>query len=114
MSIISHGGVTCIAFADLEFILRSGSIVYLYTATGCYTAEYSMVELMKLLPVNEFCRVSKSHIVSLPKVMGWQRSRVKVGERWLPVSQYYRQQVIAHLAGIINCRIQTIFIASRL
>jgi len=56
-------------------------------------------ELEKLLPKNQFCRVHKSYIVSVNKIISVERHRIKMLENLIPISDNYKEQFYS-LIGI--------------
>ncbi len=47
-------------------------------------------DLEKIIPSNLVCRVHKSYMVSLPKIESIERSRIKIGDKLIPISETYR------------------------
>ena len=50
----------------------------------------TFIELEKELPQNAFCRVHKSFIVAINKIESIERSRIRIQNRLIPVSETYR------------------------
>ncbi len=53
----------------------------------------------KELPQNKFCRVHKSFIVSIDKIVSIERNRIKIRNELVPISDSYKQRVYS-LIGI--------------
>ena len=51
----------------------------------------TFTELEKELPENAFCRVHKSFIVAISKIESIERSRIRIHNRLIPVSETYKQ-----------------------
>ncbi|MEM8525295.1 MAG: response regulator transcription factor [Bacteroidota bacterium] len=47
-------------------------------------------ELEQILPSNLICRVHKSYMVALSKIDSIERSRIRIGEQLIPISETYR------------------------
>ena len=47
-------------------------------------------DLEKIIPSNLVCRVHKSYMVSLPRIESIERSRVKIADKLIPISETYR------------------------
>jgi len=56
-------------------------------------------DLEKELPSNKFCRVHKSYIISIDKIISIERNRIKIGESLIPISDSYREKLY-NLIGI--------------
>jgi len=101
-TVISKGRVVSIEFNEVTHISKFGYEVVIYTCNREYRTRYSLQEIMKDLPVSDFFRVHKSHIVSLKHMSGIKRKRAKVGEYYLPVSKYYRLLMIKRLEEMLE------------
>ncbi|MEJ7913333.1 MAG: LytTR family DNA-binding domain-containing protein, partial [Chitinophagaceae bacterium] len=47
-------------------------------------------EFEKLIPSNLVCRVHKSYMVALNKIESIERSRIKIADQLIPVSETYK------------------------
>jgi len=52
----------------------------------------TFTELEKELPENAFCRVHKSYIVAISKIESIERSRIRIQNKLIPVSETYKQR----------------------
>ena len=52
----------------------------------------TFTELEKELPKQSFCRVHKSYLVSLSKIVSVERNRIKIGDKLIPVGETYQSQ----------------------
>ena len=48
-------------------------------------------EFEKLIPSNLVCRVHKSYMVALNKIESIERSRIKIADQLIPVSETYKE-----------------------
>lgn len=103
-TVISKGRVVNIGFAEISHIRKFGSEVIVYASNREYRTKYSLQDIMNELPVNDFFRIHKSHIVSLKHIDGIKRNRVQIGNTFLEMSNYYycKAQMIAELARQLN------------
>ena len=54
-------------------------------------------ELEELLPANLICRVHKSYMVSISKIEEIERSRIKIANQMIPISETYREHFFSHI-----------------
>lgn len=101
-TVMSKGRVVSIVFDEISHVSKYGNDVVIYTANEEYRTCYSLQEILHDLPVNDFFRVHRSHIVSLRNMNGVKRKRIMVGEYYLPVSGYYKMQMIRRLVNILD------------
>jgi DNA-binding LytR/AlgR family response regulator len=47
-------------------------------------------ELEKMLPAQQVCRVHKSYMVALSQITAIERSRIKIADKHIPISETYR------------------------
>jgi two-component system, LytTR family, response regulator len=62
----------------------------------------SFSEILNLLPTARFMRVHKSFIVAFDKIKAIEKSRVKIDEQLIPVSDTYREQFFSALKNRKN------------
>lgn len=102
LTVISSGRVVSICFNELIHIRKFGSEVVIHTGNREYRTKYSLQDILNDLPVNEFFRVHKSHIVSLKKMSVVGRNKIRIGARIVPVSKYYKMQMIQGLGEMLE------------
>lgn len=98
LTILCRGHVRSIQFADIIYISRCVSHSVLLTAEGNYSTPYSLAELLNDLPVNDFFRVHKSHIVSLRHIQAIHGNSLTVAGQTLPFTDYYKKQMTLDIA----------------
>lgn len=81
---------------DLDKLLyasSAGDYLTLHLADGSkiLTLE-SLTDFSGRLPARRFCRIHRSHLVALDKIDFVERRRVVIGEKWLPVSDGFREK----------------------
>lgn len=57
-------------------------------------------EMEQLLPSNLICRVHKSYMVALNKIDSIERSRIRIGDEIIPVSDTYKDSFFQKISGI--------------
>ena len=57
-------------------------------------------ELEQIIPSNIVCRVHKSYMVSLPKIESIERSRIKISDKLIPISETYRASFFQKINNI--------------
>jgi hypothetical protein len=53
----------------------------------------TMKKMEKMLPAHMFCRIHKSFIVSIDKILAFDRKTVQTKNRSLPVGEYYKARL---------------------
>jgi two-component system, LytTR family, response regulator len=59
----------------------------------------SFNELEQLIPANLICRVHKSYMVAINKIDSIERSRIKIADQLIPVSETYKEAFLQHIIG---------------
>lgn len=99
---ISGGRVVSILFTEITHVSRYGNETVIYTVNNCFRTYHSLQDVLNDLPVNEFFMVHRSHIVSLKHMRGVRRKRIVVGEYYVPVSKFYKAQLLVSLGEILD------------
>jgi len=94
---ISIGNVVAIPFGEITHISKYDNETVIYAGTNSYRTHHNLQEIMNDLPVNDFFRIHKSHVISLRYMNGVKRKRIRVGEYYLSLSNYYKVQLIRRL-----------------
>lgn len=77
---------------NLQYVSSAGDYLELYLADGSKILILeSLTYFAARLPEHRFCRIHRSHLVALDKINFVERRRVVIGDKWLPVSEGYRQ-----------------------
>jgi two-component system LytT family response regulator len=64
--------------------------ITIYTAQDKILTLQSLSELMEQLPSHRFCRIHRSHIIHLEKIVRIENNRVVIADRYLPVGETYK------------------------
>ncbi len=115
ISFISRGSVISVPFEEILQISKTGNETMVHTATGSYHSYHRLQELLNDLPVNQFFRIHRSHVINLQHVSGYSKNTVLAGGHRLPMTAYYRNQLCRHLKEILDRELKTFILhASRL
>lgn len=80
-----------IAVDEIIFIEGMGDYRNIRTTSKKILTLQTFSELEKLLPKNQFCRVHKSYIVSINKIISVERHRIKMLDNLIPISDSYKE-----------------------
>ncbi len=86
-----------IRFAELLYIEGDGDYRQLHTITRRISTLEKFSELEDRLPRDLVCRVHKSFMVALDKVESVERDRIKIRDKYFPVSNSYRDEFYARI-----------------
>lgn len=74
------------------FIEGSGNYVKIHSETQTpLVVLYTLSDLIKKLPDKGFCRVHKSYVVNVRKIMQVEGNRIKFEHKEVPISLTYKQ-----------------------
>ena len=104
-NLLHHSSATCSEFIFIktenrlekimlnEILYIEGQRDYLriHTLTRKVMTLQNFSELEKLIPSNLVCRVHKSYMVALNKIDLIERSRIKIGDHIIPISDTYKE-----------------------
>jgi DNA-binding LytR/AlgR family response regulator len=82
---------------DILYIEGLSEYVRIYTNSKKIVTKTSMTNMEEKLPVNEFLRIHKSYIVSLPKIDAFTSVSIEIEGKELPVGRSYKERVAAML-----------------
>ncbi|HEY6505036.1 MAG TPA: LytTR family DNA-binding domain-containing protein [Chitinophagaceae bacterium] len=77
-------------FSQLQYIEAAHRYVRFVTADKVYTGEGPLYDVETALPVEQFCRIHKSYIISLLHTRHFDARTVMVGGCQLPIGRQYR------------------------
>lgn len=87
-----------IPFSDVLYIEAAKKYLIIVTLRQKYFVQISMNYAEKILPQNIFCRISKSHLVSLHHISGFDSITVRIDETTrLPFGRQYKKDLIRKL-----------------
>jgi DNA-binding LytR/AlgR family response regulator len=88
-----------IALSDICFIEGMGDYRNVQTHSKKILTLQTLSDFEKDLPSHKFCRVHKSFIVSIDKIISIERNRIKILNTLIPISDNYKDRIHA-LIGI--------------
>ncbi|HMF72122.1 MAG TPA: LytTR family DNA-binding domain-containing protein [Flavitalea sp.] len=89
-----------ITIDDILYIEGMRDYLRIHTARKKIMTLQSFNELEQLLPSHLVCRVHKSYMVAVNKIESIERSRIKIGDQLIPVSETYKDAFLQ----LINSR----------
>ena len=84
---------------DILFIEGMRDYRRIHTITKKIMTLQNFSELEVLLPANLICRVHKSYMVSIGKIEEIERSRIKISDQIIPISETYRNHFFSQING---------------
>ncbi len=93
-------------FADIMYVQAEKKYVNLVATDKCYTTLYSIGHVEKILPLEIFCKVHRSYIVSLEHTTKFDNEFVYMGNRKIPISEQYRN-VLKNSVITLNCELNS-------
>jgi DNA-binding LytR/AlgR family response regulator len=75
---------------DIVYIEGMRDYRKIHTLTKKVMTLQNFTEFEKLIPSNLICRVHKSYMVALNKIESVERSRIKIADQLIPVSETYK------------------------
>ena len=99
---ICEGRVVSICTTSITHVSKYGKETVIYTTTHRYKTYHSLQEIANDLPVNEFYRVHRSHIVALGAVNEVWKGRISVNNYYLPFSRGYKKVLANKFALLLD------------
>lgn len=69
----------------------------IWTPEGRVVTLMSFSRIQEMLPVSHFARIHRSYLVSLDKILEISKNRVRIGDRYLPIGEAYKQDFFRRL-----------------
>ncbi len=89
-----------IMISDIMYIEGMRDYLRIHTSTKKIMTLQSFNELEQLIPAHLVCRVHKSYMVAVSKIESIERSRIKIADQIIPVSETYKEAFLQ----LINSR----------
>jgi two-component system, LytTR family, response regulator len=89
-----------IMISDILYIEGMRDYLRIHTANKKIMTLQSFNELEQLIPAHLVCRVHKSYMVAVNKIESIERSRIKIADQIIPVSETYKEAFLQ----LINSR----------
>ena len=90
-------------YKDLSYMESVGNYVKLYTDTGIFLTPLTIKELERILPVESFCRINRGTIVSIDRIISFDRDNLNLKNAKFSFSDKYRKtlegkiRIITHI-----------------
>ena len=84
-------------FDEIRYLEATGNYVTFVLNDKDLMSRMTFAEALTLLPTEKFVRVHRSYVVALPKIDKYERHQLILGNRKVPVSEAYRQNLVALL-----------------
>ena len=81
-----------IALSDIFYIEGMGDYRSIHTTSKKILTLETFSNLVKELPASKFCRVHKSYVVAIDKIIFIERNRIKIKDTLIPISDMYKEQ----------------------
>lgn len=88
-----------IALSDIQYLESYGSYVKIYLSDQMILTHETTSHFEKILPNSSFLRIHKSYIVSIQKIETVEGNRLKIGEKILPIGNFYKKAIKALIKG---------------
>jgi two-component system LytT family response regulator len=91
-----------IYFSDMLYIEALQNYVTLFTSKGKFITQLPLKNVEQNLSGQQFIRVHKSYIVSIPKIEAIENNDIIIQSFRIPISRHYREQV---MSGVVNVKL---------
>lgn len=81
-------------FSDIIYIEGCKDYVKVYTSERMLLTRLNLKNIQGKLPNNQFIRIHRSFIVALSKITQFQKNEIYLGEKALPIGEYYKEDVL--------------------
>ncbi len=81
-------------FSDIMYIEGCKDYVKVYTPERMLLTRLNLKNIQTKLPENQFIRIHRSFIVALSKITQFQKNELYIGEKVLPIGEYYKEDVL--------------------
>jgi len=86
-----------INFSDILFLESDHVYVSVHTTARRYLIRTSLQNYIEQLDKNLFLRIHRSYVVNLSKIEKVQGSQIMIGDRSLPISKSYKDELLSRL-----------------
>ena len=81
-----------INLSDVLYMEGLKDYIKIFTTGKTILTLMPLKKMEEKLPDDIFIRVHRSYIVSIPKIDSIERNRIVIGENWIPVGDYYKEE----------------------
>ena len=89
--------VNKIYLEDIVYIEGLNEYIGIHTANGKLVVKNSLNAIYEKLPENQFLRIHKSFIVSIPKIRSFTATSIEIGRQELPIGRSYKTEALKTL-----------------
>jgi len=83
-----------ITFADIIYIESWKNYIQIVTVKSKFMIKITISRVEKLLPKDHFCRIHRGYIVALKAITGFNKNKVHIQGKDLPISEQYRKVLL--------------------
>lgn len=86
-----------INFVDIKFIESLSDYIKIHLSDKTILTRETISSIEAKLPQNDFIRVHRSFIVSLPSIGSFTNEYIEIGKNEIPISRSYKKEVLSRL-----------------
>ena len=98
-----QGRYVRVNFSSILFIEARSNYVQIVTSARVYMCLVSMRQIEKLLPAESFCRVHRSYIVGIENIQSFDKERIYVEDKMIPIGDRYRN-ALHRKVTMVRCK----------
>ncbi|NML22852.1 LytTR family transcriptional regulator [Pseudoflavitalea sp. G-6-1-2] len=98
-----QGRYVRVDFASILFIEARSNYVQIVTGSRVFMCLVSMRQIEKLLPADSFCRVHRSYIVGISSIQSFDKERIYLDDRMIPIGDRYRS-ALHRSVTMVRCK----------
>src|SRR4051794_5674503 len=83
-----------LSFADIVYIESWRNYIQIVTTKNKFMIKTSVSSVEKILPKDHFCRIHRGYIVALKAITGFNKNKVHIQGKDLPISGQYRKVLL--------------------
>jgi DNA-binding LytR/AlgR family response regulator len=87
---------------EIDYFESQGNYLLIYTDTNSYKTYQSITEMEDKLPEGLFCRIHRSFLVSVQKILSFNTNFIHIGNKQLPIGRMYNSVVSELLNSFVN------------
>lgn len=92
-----------ISFGDIRYIESTGNYVKIFTDAGSFLTSLTMKQLEQALPDHSFCRVNRGCIVSIHRIVSFDRDGVILGNNIkIAFGDRYRRELESRIVILLS------------
>lgn len=98
-----QGRYVRVDFASILYIEARSNYVQIVTPARVFMCLVSMRQIEKLLPAEGFCRVHRSYIVGIANIQSFDKERIYMEDRMIPIGDRYRS-ALHRSVTMVRCK----------